>query len=313
MTHTLEVLAKFAGTAAVFLFLFFWFLRHYPKALASNARISGRAAERLSYAVFGTALLALSICAIAFVWSKYVEAETKRSEKQLEEETKRSERTIALFLTHNGKVIRKGFSGTYMLQGRSATPLEGIDGHASLAGIPLSASSISTVHVACEGFTQISDGPFPIVEGRTEIPMSDSDTVPWMLDDYPNPEGRIPTRDIALGTPPRDPKTVSFGRQNLTGKPLYVLLYDCSAHWSVIGEGARQLAKWTRMELPAAQRVLWHSRFRKGSGWFVIYVSDGPGRHEYVATRNLFESTNPHLIVRKATDDKRNYVCTFDP
>src|SRR5262245_53328674 len=118
--------AKFTGILGIGLIIF-WLLANTIFSKLTFARLKASQGFILAIMTLGLGAVLVVVAFVAWIISLY--APTK-------------ETNLGVSLHHNGSILRERFSVRYLIPGRKSAVEDGVDGVASIAGVPFSLATL---------------------------------------------------------------------------------------------------------------------------------------------------------------------------
>ena len=227
------------------------------------------------------------------------------------------ERQIDLVLRNpDNKTLTDRFSFRYKIGDRAFQSGEGQNGIASITGVPWGVKALS-IEVSYPGYDQVPQvEPYEINSGIVTVKMTPAKKERPKTTSRNLPQTPTFTDEEMkkfAEVPPVTPSDVIFWRRNLTGRPLDLLLYDCteSQPESVPDQPTAdgRLSTWP---LPPGQDGKVFEKFKRGNGWFHLWVRDDRDSWP-LGLRNLYSERKVYLTVRGTEMKDQPYSADFSP
>ena len=215
------------------------------------------------------------------------------------------------------KKLNGNFDFRFKIAERAYQSGRGEDGIASITGVPRSVKRLA-VDVTYPGYDQVlQDEEYEIKSGGvvTVTMMVSKKLQPKTTSkNSPRPPTFTEAEKAEFAKPSVvQPGEVTFYRRNLTAKPLDLLLYDCteeipSSDGILSADGA--MSTW---DIPQGQDGKFNGNFKKGNGWFFIWVREGNETWWPLGKRNLFLEKKAYLTIRETGMKDQPYSADFSP
>lgn len=127
-----------------------------------------------------------------------------------------------------------------------------------------------------------------------------------------NIEGQLPSREQVSQSPSIEAADVSFMYRNDTGIALDLVLFDLYYHYFPKSEPFAPTNPCHIWAFPADGDYHVFEDFTRGTGWYVFFVErlDTGARYQ-LATRNIFYSDRPTLVVKPSGDEAGPFKAVF--
>src|SRR5262249_43998541 len=160
--------------------------------------------------------------------------------------------------------------------------------------------SLDVVDVNCLGYRLKGQQAFSIKDGFVNVIMEkDEPPPPPPLFEYPQVlDTELPNKEEVLTHMPAvKPDEVLLECSNETADKLTLCMLDCYQHFARDTSGMELWPIWTVLTI-GPRRTVRFDRFAGGTGVFRIYVRDTANQTFLLGTYELFESSNPKLVIR---------------
>ena len=125
-------------------------------------------------------------------------------------------------------------------------------------------------------------------------------------------EGPLPTREQVEQPSQVQPEDVAFMYKNETGIDLELILFDLYYHYFPRSEPFSPTNPCHFWEFSPSEDHRVFSDFTRGTGWYVFFVERlDTGERYQLATRNIFYSDRPTLVVRATGDNVNPFEAVF--
>lgn len=205
-------------------------------------------------------------------------------------------------LIENGLPLSIDFDLVYYLSERGPVSVSGQKGRAVLRDIPHKLHELQIVDVSCVGggysTVMAPDHRYPLKDGiLLKIEMQpDATKDPIDLMGIPDPAQDMPP-DNELAKPPQVPaEQVRVRIENRTGRPLYLVLYNCTPLPAAPDDflGSQYLSIPFRQHQP----VQWIEDLRHGSsGWYIFFVRTLDAKYYRLGRYNVFNEETPKFAI----------------
>jgi hypothetical protein len=144
--------------------------------------------------------------------------------------------------------------------------------------------------------------------------------LPPVLDAFDYPSDLIinerPTSAQLDVAPTFDPKSVTFNYKNEGNTDLYLFVYDFGKKHRKQPAAFAPATFWTAWPFPADDQWHQYDDFKRSNGWFGFAVgwaadSGSAMKHQYLASKNIFASKSPSLVVFENNVAQLRFNATF--